>query len=102
MFLDWLPGAEGGSLHKDPGGEGDELLRGAALEEADRREIVACLRIIFDYQQWESGSSRILFSSVRDPDPHPDPYAFGPPDPHTDLLVKSPDPVPDPSINKQK
>ncbi len=50
MFLDWLPGAEGGSLHEDPGGEGDELLRGAALEETDRREIVACLRIIIGNQ----------------------------------------------------
>ncbi len=50
MFLDWLPGAEGGSLHEDPGGEGDELLRSAALEETDRREIVASLRIIFGDQ----------------------------------------------------
>ncbi len=50
MFLDWLPGAEGGSLHKDPGGKGDELLRGAALEETNRREIVACLQIIFGDQ----------------------------------------------------
>lgn len=42
-LLDGLPRAQRGPLREDTGGKGDELLRGAALEETDRGEIVAGL-----------------------------------------------------------
>ena len=42
-LLDGLARARGRALHEDLGGEGDEVLGGAALEETDTREVEAGL-----------------------------------------------------------
>ena len=44
-LLHGLPGTHRGPLRQDPRGERDELLRSAALEETNRRKVVASLNI---------------------------------------------------------
>jgi hypothetical protein len=65
----------------------------------------ACSLTQYESFQLEEGH-QLLNTSVGDPDPHPDPdpydsYVFGPPGSHSDPLVTSTDPAPDPCIIKK-